>query len=114
MAPYLAHWQGRARCDTEARSAAVARARAAVSDAARILLDHGARRIWLVGSLPRGTFQPSSDLDFMTEGMDEAGARAATRLAADRTGLWVDVLRREGMDPDWRRHHERFGELIHG
>jgi hypothetical protein len=30
------------------------------------------------------------------------------------TGFSVDVLRVEELDDEWRSHHERFGELVHG
>jgi predicted nucleotidyltransferase len=111
-APYLAYFRERARRAAAARTEALARARAAVPAAALTLRARGARRIWLIGSLPRGTFETSSDLDFMTEGLDEPGARAAARDISDLTGLPADVLRAEDMDPAWREHNARFGELL--
>jgi predicted nucleotidyltransferase len=110
--PYLPYWRQRAAREMQARAAAVARARSAVPVAVAVLRSHGARRVWLIGSLHRGTFVESSDLDFMTEGLDELAARAAAREARAAAGFPVDVLRREQLDEDWRAHHERFGELF--
>src|SRR5260221_5053641 len=102
LAPYRAYWQTRARRDEEARTAVVARARTATSTVAKLLTERGARRVWLIGSLPRGAFQPGSDLDFMTEGLGEQAARVAAAEAAERSGFLV-----------WRAYHQRHGELLH-
>lgn len=112
--PYRCYWQEQARREEEAKAAAVSRARAVVPVAVAILRDHGARRVWLIGSLPRGTFEPSSDLDFMTEGLSESGLPAARAAATRGAERWVDVLRIEDLDAAWRGYHERFGELCDG
>jgi predicted nucleotidyltransferase len=112
--PYLAHWRERARQEAWQVDEAVARARTAVPEAVAALLAAGARRVWLIGSLARGSFGTRSDLDFMTEGLGEREAWKAAGNAADRCGLGVDVLRAEDMDERWRRYHEEFGEMIRG
>jgi predicted nucleotidyltransferase len=111
---YLEGWRLRARHDEEARLAAERRAREAVPEAVRVLRRLGATRIWLIGSLPRGTFQPSSDLDFLASGMTEESAWRAASEAARVTGLWVDVVRGEALTPEWRAYHEKYGERLHG
>jgi predicted nucleotidyltransferase len=69
------------------------------------------RRVLLIGSLPRGTFRPGSDLDLAVEGIPADQVVDAEAVASAAAGLRVDVLRLEGMDPGWRAHHERFGEV---
>ncbi|MBI3183032.1 MAG: nucleotidyltransferase domain-containing protein [Myxococcales bacterium] len=112
ISPYIDGWRERARREEQAQAEAVASARQAVPAAAEALRRHGARRIWLIGSLPRGTFRPGSDLDFTAEGMSEDQAWRAAKEAAKVSGHHVDVIRAESLDPEWRRHHERFGEPV--
>lgn len=111
---YVAYWRERERREAGTRQQCTDRARSYVPHAVRILAAHGARRIWLIGSLPRGSFEPSSDIDFMTEGLaGQAAVRAASDAAA-QTGMSVDIIRSEELDPEWREYHERFGQVVHG
>ena len=109
---YLSGWRDRARRESEEADAAERRARAAVPEVAAILRHHGARAIWLIGSLPRGTFRPQSDLDFLVEGLAEGEVARAAREAVDAVGIEVDVLRMESLDPAWRAYHQRHGERV--
>lgn len=114
VSKYIDGWRERARREEAAREAAVSQARAAVPRAIEVLKRHGAVRIWLVGSLPRGTFRPGSDLDFLVEGLGEEDAWRAASDASDATGLAVDVLRSEALDEEWRAYLKKYGELSHG
>ncbi|MFZ5471510.1 MAG: nucleotidyltransferase family protein [Myxococcota bacterium] len=112
VSPYIDGWRQRARLEEQARELAVRMAREAVPRAIAVFRRHGAKRIWLIGSLPRGTFRPGSDLDFMVEGLDEDIAWSVASKAADSTGLGVDVIRFESLDDAWRTYHQRYGELV--
>lgn len=111
---YLEGWRERARRDAEAFARACDHARAAVPKVASLLARQGARRVWLIGSLPRGTFRPGSDLDFMVEGLDEETAWRAASRAAGEVGLAVDVVRAESLPSGWRDYHMKHGEFVHG
>lgn len=114
MRQYLDGWRERELEEQESVEAATRRALDAVPLVVELLRKQGARRVWLIGSLPRGTFEPGSDVDFMVEGLDDGQAWRATAEARERTGLEVDVLRAEVLDEPWRRHHQRYGRLLHG
>jgi predicted nucleotidyltransferase len=111
---YREGWLERARREEEARAESVRVARAALPHAIAVLRRHGAKRIWLIGSLPRGTFRVGSDLDFLVEGLEEEGAWRAASEAADATGFPVDVICSESLDEAWRTYHQRYGEILCG
>ncbi len=71
------------------------------------------RRLLLIGSLPRGTFRPGSDIDLAVEGLTAEECEAAERAAREAAGVDVDVRRLESMDPEWRAHHVRFGQVAY-
>lgn len=112
--PYLEGWRERARAERLDVEKARSRARNALPAIVGVLRARGARRIWLIGSLGRGTFGCRSDVDVMTEGLEESAVGPAEREATERSGLAVDVIRAEALAPGWRRHHETFGEKLHG
>ena len=113
-APYLAHWRQVERQRRDILDAAVARARAAVPPVVDLLVAQGATRVWLIGSLAHARFDVNSDVDFMVSGLSEPQAFKAARMAYNLTGVTVDVIRTEDLSPDWRRYHERSGELLYG
>ncbi len=114
LSRYLEEWRERARREAEASARALEYAHAAVPTVAALLARQGATRVWLIGSLPRGTFQPGSDLDFMVEGMDETATWRAASHAADEVGLGVDVIRAESLATQWREYHTKHGVRVHG
>ncbi|MBI2893701.1 MAG: nucleotidyltransferase domain-containing protein [Deltaproteobacteria bacterium] len=90
-------------------------ARDALPRLVRLLVErYGARRVVLVGSLARGTFDARSDVDLVVEGLSLEDLLRARAEAEDLAGLPVDLLRRERLSDGWRRHHDRYGEVLHG
>lgn len=70
------------------------RARQVAREAARLLKEEfGAERVWLFGSLARGTFGSRSDIDLAVEGISERDLfRAVGRLLALSPGIPVDLV----------------------
>ena len=110
IAEYQDAWKEKARQDAEERKRARARLRRALPIAVRVLQERGAGHVWLVGSLARGTAMSHSDLDLLVTGLTEQEAVSACREASDQTGVEVDVLVSESLDPRWRTYFERYGE----
>lgn len=114
LTPYLESWRAR-QADERARlEAETARAHEAARRIGVLLHGAGATRVWLIGSLARGTFHFSSDLDFLAEGLAPGPLTALTARAVALAGRGVDVLRAEELDEDWLAHHRRFGVLLVG
>jgi len=111
---YLDGWRAREQQDSRAVEQATRKAWEAVPVVVDLLRGRGARRIWLVGSLARGTFETHSDLDFLVEGLDEDQAIRAALDASERTGFGIDLIRTESLDPEWLGHHRRYGKILHG
>jgi SAM-dependent methyltransferase len=60
---------------------------------ALLLFDHGARRVWLCGSLTHGRhWDELSDLDYAVTGMTEDRRLAAVRSLIATTGRGIDVI----------------------
>ncbi len=111
---YVEGFRRRAEAARQALAATRAAGRAAADRAVRAVVDGFApRRVILIGSLPRSRFFAGSDIDLAVEGLDAAQAAAAEEAAYEAAGASVDVLRLESMDPGWRAHHERFGQVVH-
>ncbi|WP_324716136.1 nucleotidyltransferase domain-containing protein [Carboxydochorda subterranea] len=61
--------------------------------AAILRREFGVRRVWLFGSLARGTFGPGSDVDLAVDAIDEGVfLRALGRLLSLRPDLPVDLV----------------------
>jgi predicted nucleotidyltransferase len=114
VTPYLESWRARQAEERERLEADTRRARADALRIAQLLREAGARRVWLIGSLARGTFQRSSDIDVLTEGLRAEQVTVLATRAAALAGRGVDVLRTEDLDPDWLAHHERWGLPLTG
>jgi len=106
---YIRAFRERAAREREAILESRRRAGEAAERAVRAVIEefHPAR-VLLIGSLPRGTFRPGSDIDLAVEGLSAGQCEAAERSAREAAGLPVDVRRLESMDPGWRAHHLRF------
>lgn len=112
---YFGALDERAARDEAAVRTRVGQARDALPELVRLLVErYGARRVVLVGSLARGTFDARSDIDLVVEGLSLDDVLRARDEVEDVAGLPVDLLRRETLSDGWRRHHDRFGEVLHG
>lgn len=115
VARYVRRWVERTREEREAVAARERQAREGLPAVVRLLVDrYGARRVVLVGSLPRGTFHLGSDIDLLVEGLGFAEALTAWSEAAELIGLPVDLLRAEALPTESRRYLERWGQVLHG
>ena len=82
--------------DERARAAGRARTQLAKVDAAKGLLEqHGARRVWLFGSLARGDVRRDSDVDLAVEGLPASAYFSALAALMDLFGGRVDFVRVE-------------------
>lgn len=101
---YAEGWRRRARRDDEVRHREMERARRAASRVAEELRStYGARRIWLVGSLARGTWSPRrSDVDLVVEGLEESRHLRALAAVARLCPWPVDLVRVEDKPSSWR------------
>jgi len=98
---------------TEARRRA-RRARSLLPEVVEVLVRrYGARRVLLVGSLAEGRHSHRSDLDLVVEGLGLLEAIDAWNDACELTELPVDIIRAETLSPEWRRYHQRYGELLY-
>ncbi len=84
-------------------------AREVAAEAARVLLqDFGARHVWLIGSLGRGTFGPQSDVDLLVEGLKpELYLRALGRLLSLNPNIQVDLIPLEETSAPFRALAEK-------
>jgi len=90
------HLRARAEAERQRGSQRAAQLLAHVSHARRLLVDrHGARRVWLFGSLAVGQPTPESDIDLAVEGLPSS---AYFHALADLMGVFhapVDLVRLE-------------------
>ncbi len=113
-AAYLGPWLRRERVDRDATAEREGRAREALPALVGLLVErYGARRVTLVGSLPRGTFHARSDIDLLVAGLTLDDALCAWSEAADLAELPVDLIRAEAVSAAWRVHLERWGQVLH-
>ncbi len=68
---------------------------ARLPEARRILLAHGARRVWLFGSLATGHPHTDSDVDLGIEGLPSSVYFAALADVTAALGCTVDLVRME-------------------
>lgn len=76
----------------------------------------GAARVWLVGSLARGDFGPTSDIDLAVEGIPPARWLEAeeTLEKIGRGAFQIEVVRIESARRRFLDALEREGRLLHG
>ncbi|MDY0003356.1 MAG: nucleotidyltransferase domain-containing protein [Polyangia bacterium] len=110
----IEHLRERARARERARESCRAELRAQLPALVRVLTDgHGARRVFLFGSLAWGEVDEQSDIDLAVEGL------APDRLAAAHGELMllavcpVDLVRIESLSEAFRRRIEDEGEVLH-
>jgi predicted nucleotidyltransferase len=114
LSSYIQGWRERAKKEEAELERIRDDAWVAARRTTKLLQKRGATSVWLIGSLPRGTFRSGSDLDFLVDGLDEIAASRAAADAADLTGLHVDVVRSEALDSGWLAYHQRYGKPMNG
>jgi predicted nucleotidyltransferase len=109
--PYREAWRRRLAAERVEAGARAERARALAQELARLLRsEHGARRVWLIGSLARGDFGLRSDIDLVVEGIPpERFYHACARAQALAGDIGVDLAAREAVPPRLERALAREG-----
>ena len=109
--PYKQAWRRRWAREAEADREAAARARAVAARLANVLrVRHGARRVVLVGSLARGEFKATSDIDLGVEGIpDDTFFRVDAELQRLADGFAIDLVPLESADARFREDVDREG-----
>lgn len=115
--PFLQAWRERwRRQDAEAAVRATEALRTAERLAQSLIERHGARRVWLTGSLARGSeFRVDSDIDLVVEGVPDAGFfRADAAIAREAYPFEVDLVPFESATEAFKAELERDGWLLRG
>lgn len=120
--PYLLYreaWQRRWREADKKRQERIHLARQASETCARLLVErHGARRVYLFGSLVGSrTIHDRSDIDLAVEGLGPGRAywRALAQLwACLPPGIELDLVPLEDADPELVEQILKEGELLYG
>ena len=87
--------------------------KALAKQAAAHLYAHGARHVWVFGSIARGRRQDErSDIDLAVEGLPPSDYLRSLGEVMALTGLAVDLVELERASPQLRRHIEMFGVLV--
>jgi predicted nucleotidyltransferase len=82
-------------------------------EAAAHLYAHGARRVWVFGSIARRRRQDErSDIDLAVEGLPPNDYLRRLGEVMALTGLAVDLVELEKASPELRQQIEMFGLLI--
>lgn len=71
-------------------------------------------RAFLIGSLARGDFGASSDVDVVVEGLDPNEVGPLYGRLVEALGTEVDLLRLEELPPAFKQRVEEEGALLHG
>ena len=117
LEPYVSAWHLRFRKRDEAMARLAAEARAILPRLVSHLVEaHGARRVWLFGSLAEGGFEEDSDIDLAVEGLPAGAApfRAAAELDDLARPFRVDLVPIEDASDALRERILQHGESIHG
>lgn len=117
LEPYISAWRARFRERDEAIARHAAAARAVLPRLVSHLVEaHGARRVWLFGSLAEDAFDEDSDIDLAVEGLGAGTApfRAAAELDDLARPLRVDLVPLEDAPAALRTRILQRGELLHG
>ena len=87
--------------------------KALAKQAAAHLYAHGARRVWVFGSIARSRRQDErSDIDLAVEGLPRSDYVRRLGEVMALTGLPVDLVELETASPQLRQHIGLFGRLI--
>lgn len=84
----------------------------AASAASVLMMEFGARRVWLFGSLAWGEPHEASDVDLLVEGLAVGSARAAERRVGQLVSAGVDLVRVEDAPPGLADRVRREGTVL--
>lgn len=113
MDAWISGWKERIRAEEERRATRTAALRMSARAAAEALIELGARRVWLFGSVTRNWTHARSDIDLAVEGLEAHALFKAWEIAgrAVSPGVAVDLVRVEEASPRLRRQIEA-GEVL--
>ncbi len=112
---YIEAWQKRLRQEREALDQAAQQAREQAQVCAKALVEeHGAERVYLIGSLARGSsFHPRSDIDLVVAGIAPERYFAVLADIAERAGREIDLILLESATPALLECVANEGVLLH-
>ena len=112
---YIEAWQKRLRQEREALVQAAQQAREQAQVCAKALVEeHGAERVYLIGSLARGSsFHPRSDIDLVVAGIAPERYFAVLADIAERAGREIDLILLESATPALLKCVANEGVLLH-
>ena len=112
---YIEAWQKRLRQEREALNQAAQQARKQAQVCAKALVEeHGAERVYLIGSLARGSgFHLRSDIDLVVAGIAPERYFAVLADIAERAGREVDLILFESATPALIECVANEGVLLH-
>ena len=112
---YIEAWQKRLRQEREALDQAAQQAREQSQVCAKALVEeHGAERVYLIGSLARGSsFHPRSDIDLVVAGIAPERYFAVLADIAERAGREIDLILLESATPALLECVANEGVLLH-
>ena len=112
---YIEAWQKRLRQEREALDQAAQQARKQAQVCAKALVEeHGAERVYLIGSLARGSsFHPRSDIDLVVAGIAPERYFAVLADIAERAGREIDLILLESATPALLECVANEGVLLH-
>ena len=112
---YIEAWQKRLRQEQEALDQAAQQAREQAQVCAKALVEeYGAERVYLIGSLARGSsFHPRSDIDLVVAGIAPEHYFAVLADIAERAGREVDLILLESATPALLEYVANEGVLLY-
>ncbi|CDM95587.1 MULTISPECIES: nucleotidyltransferase family protein [Oscillatoriales] len=110
----LAYWKQRMTQQAAQNQKLVNQARSDVDTIVEMLVSQfGVRRVILFGSLVRGRFRETSDIDLAVEGLRKKDYFLAVAEANDLTRRWVDLKPFEDLEPHFRDRVLQTGECVY-
>ena len=110
----LAYWKQRMTQRAAQNKKLVNQARSDVDTIVEMLVSQfGVRRVILFGSLVRGRFRETSDIDLAVEGLRKKDYFLAVAEANDLTRRWVDLKPFEDLEPHFRDRVLQTGECVY-
>ena len=112
---YIKAWQKRLRQEREALDQAAQQAREQAQVCAKALVEeYGAERVYLIGSLARGSgFHSRSDIDLVVAGIAPERYFAVLADIAERAGRDVDLILLESATPALLEYVANEGVLLY-
>lgn len=112
---YIEAWQKRLRQEREALDQAAQQARKQAQVCAKALVEkYGAKRVYLIGSLARGSgFHSRSDIDLVVAGIAPERYFVVLADVAERAGREVDLILLESATPALLKCVDNEGVLLY-